>query len=187
MKNISNLEEINKFLLGLNENTEEELLKKVEEFEQETELESNKYKIPIFYVKINDNSHEIVINENGGFGLRAFFKPTDVNISGRNVNNELYIRLQPFERRIINTGLKLNLPNLLTGTITSNMDEFFKKGLFCTGNIHSSNGFYSSEVKILSTNLSNKEIVINNGDIICELLLISSNDKNNINLIETKI
>lgn len=83
-------------------------------------------------------------------------------------DDDSYIRLKPLERALIPTGLFIELPEGYEAQVRPRSGLSYTEGLVSIlGTIDSD---YRGEIKIIVVNLSNKDIIIHDGDRIAQLV-----------------
>lgn len=105
-----------------------------------------------------------------GFDLRAWITEED---NGYEVNEEgcLFIRLKPFETRKFHTGLYFQLPPHTEIQVRTRSGIALAQQLIVTNTPGTVDEFYTDEVGIIITNLSNKEQIVTNSDRIAQGVL----------------
>lgn len=84
---------------------------------------------------------------------------------------EIPVVLQPMERKLIPTGLYLQLPEQFEGQIRPRSGMALKQGITCLNTPGTIDSDYRGEIKVLLINLSAEEQVINNNDRIAQLVI----------------
>jgi dUTP pyrophosphatase len=92
-----------------------------------------------------------------GMDLRAFI--------------EKGIVLMPLERKLIPTGLFIELPVGLEAQIRPRSGLAFKNGISVLNSPGTIDADYRGEIKVILINLSNEQFTINSGDRICQLVI----------------
>lgn len=82
------------------------------------------------------------------------------------------ITLAPLERRLIPTGLFVEIPEGYEGQIRARSGLSIKQGLTLINAIGTIDSDYRGELKIPMVNLSNEEATIRDGDRICQLVIM---------------
>lgn len=109
---------------------------------------------------VNNSSHVLPAYEtshSAGMDLRA--------------NNELPVELQPMERKLIATGLFIELPEGYEAQVRPRSGLAFKQGITVLNSPGTIDADYRGEIKVLLINLSNQPALINNGDRIAQLIV----------------
>lgn len=121
---------------------------------------------PVTYVKIVNKSHfdlpKYETRGSVGMDLRAY-------LSDPNPDQE--ITLQPMERKMIPTGIYIELPFGYEAQVRPRSGLAIKHGISivnCVGTIDSD---YRGEVCVLLINLSNEPFIIHNGDRIAQMII----------------
>ena len=94
------------------------------------------------------------------------------------------INLKPLERKIINTGIFIQLPTGYEAQVRPRSGLAFKKGITVLNSPGTIDADYRGEVGVIVVNLSSEEFVIEDGERIAQMV-ISKHEK--ANWIETKI
>lgn len=79
--------------------------------------------------------------------------------------------LKPFERKLISTGLFIELPQGYEGQIRPRSGLAFKHGITVLNSPGTIDADYRGEVKVLLINLGNEEFTINDGERIAQLVV----------------
>jgi dUTP pyrophosphatase len=80
------------------------------------------------------------------------------------------ISLQPFERRLIPTGLFIELPEGYEAQVRPRSGLALKQGITCLNSPGTVDSDYRGEIKIILINLSDAAQVINHGDRIAQMI-----------------
>lgn len=99
---------------------------------------------------------------------------------------ENQITLKPLERRLIATGLSIELPKGYEAQIRPRSGLAYKHGITVLNSPGTIDADYRGEIKVLLINLSNDNFLINNGDRIAQMVIskhesVSWLDVQNIN------
>ena len=81
------------------------------------------------------------------------------------------VMLQPMERKLISTGLFIELPNDYEAQIRPRSGLAIKQGITCLNTPGTIDADYRGEIKIVLINLSGEQQIINPGDRIAQLVL----------------
>lgn len=81
------------------------------------------------------------------------------------------IKLQPMERRLVATGLFIELPNDFEAQVRPRSGLAIKQGITCLNTPGTIDADYRGEIKIVLINLSGEQQIINPGDRIAQLVL----------------
>lgn len=111
---------------------------------------------------INKSSNELPsysTAHSAGMDLRAFL-PED-------------IVLKPLERRLIPTGLYVEIPEGYEAQIRPRSGLALKKGITVLNSPGTIDADYRGEIGVILINLSNEEFVIGNGERICQMVVAS--------------
>ena len=79
--------------------------------------------------------------------------------------------LEPFERKLISTGLKLAIPQGYEGQVRPRSGLALKHGITTLNSPGTIDSDYRGEVKVLLINLGSAPVVINSGDRIAQLVI----------------
>ena len=93
------------------------------------------------------------------------------------------IVLRPLERKLVSTGLFIELPEGFEAQIRPRSGLALKKGLTVLNTPGTIDADYRGEIKVILINLSTDEVVIENGDRICQMI-IAAHEKAEWNLVE---
>lgn len=86
-------------------------------------------------------------------------------------NLDKSILLKPFERKIIPTGLYLEIPQGYEGQIRPRSGMAFNHGISCPNSPGTIDADYRGELGVILINLSKEDFVINDGDRIAQLII----------------
>ena len=109
---------------------------------------------------VNDSNNELPVyktKNSAGLDLRA------------NLQNSVI--LKPFERKLISTGLFIELPEGYEAQIRPRSGLALKHGITVLNTPGTIDADYRGEIGIILINLSNEEFQINNGDRICQMII----------------
>ena len=84
---------------------------------------------------------------------------------------ETTVTLKPMERKLIPTGLHIELPEGFEAQIRPRSGLAIKHGLTCLNTPGTIDADYRGEVKVILINLSNEDQVIHNGDRVAQLVV----------------
>ncbi|MES2836927.1 MAG: dUTP diphosphatase [Bacteroidota bacterium] len=84
---------------------------------------------------------------------------------------ETAIELQPLERKLISTGLFIELPEGYEAQIRPRSGLAFKNGITVLNSPGTIDADYRGEVKVLLVNLSNEKFLINDGERIAQMVI----------------
>jgi dUTP pyrophosphatase len=121
---------------------------------------------------VNKSNNELPAYSTGlsaGMDLRAFLQQPVV--------------LKPLERKLIPTGLFVEIPAGFEAQIRPRSGLALKKGITVLNSPGTIDADYRGEVGIILINLSNEDFVIENGERICQMI-IASHEKVQWNLVE---
>jgi dUTP pyrophosphatase len=91
--------------------------------------------------------------------------------------------LKPLERKLIPTGLYIELPKGYEAQIRPRSGLAIKKGITVLNTPGTIDADYRGEIRVILVNLSNEEFVIENGERICQMV-IASHETVEWNLVE---
>lgn len=109
---------------------------------------------------VNKSGHELPKYEtehSAGMDLRA------------EIGDSIIIR--PLERKLINTGLYIELPPGVEAQIRPRSGLAIKKGLSVLNSPGTIDSDYRGEICVILVNLSNEEVVIENGDRVAQMVI----------------
>jgi len=86
---------------------------------------------------------------------------------------ETTVLLKPFERKLIPTGLHIELPEGFEAQIRPRSGLAFKHGISIVNSPGTIDADYRGEIKVLLINLSNEVFEINTGDRIAQMIVAS--------------
>jgi dUTP pyrophosphatase len=81
------------------------------------------------------------------------------------------VALEPFERRLISTGLSLELPPNYEAQVRPRSGLALKQGLTCLNSPGTIDADYRGEVGVLLINLSKERVILKRGDRIAQLVV----------------
>lgn len=81
------------------------------------------------------------------------------------------VKIKPFERVIIPTGLIIEIPEGYEGQVRPRSGLALKKGITVLNSPGTIDSDYRGEVKVILINLGNEEVVIERGDRIAQLVI----------------
>jgi dUTP pyrophosphatase len=83
------------------------------------------------------------------------------------------VSLKPLERKLIPTGLFVELPNGYEAQIRPRSGLALKQGITCLNTPGTIDSDYRGEIKVLLINLSNEEQLINNNERVAQMVICS--------------
>lgn len=107
--------------------------------------------------KSNNPLPEYGTEHAAGMDLRAFLKET--------------VTLKPLERSLIPTGLYIELPIGFEAQIRPRSGLALKKGITVLNTPGTIDADYRGEIGIILINLSNSDVIIENGERICQMVI----------------
>ncbi|MEQ8418338.1 MAG: dUTP diphosphatase [Imperialibacter sp.] len=81
------------------------------------------------------------------------------------------IRLAPLERKLVGTGLYIELPPGFEAQIRPRSGMAFKQGITVLNSPGTIDADYRGELKVLLVNLSNQEVTIEHGDRVAQMVI----------------
>src|SRR6056297_725565 len=119
--------------------------------------------------KSNNNLPEYKTLYSAGMDLRA------------NLKEE--VTLKPLERKLVPTGLYIELPQGCEAQIRPRSGMALKHGITVLNTPGTIDADYRGEIGVILINLSNSEYTINNGDRICQMI-IAKHEKVELDIVE---
>ena len=80
------------------------------------------------------------------------------------------VTLEPLERKLIPTGLFIEIPQDLEAQVRPRSGLAINHGITCLNSPGTIDSDYRGEIKVILVNLSNKSFTINNGDRIAQII-----------------
>ncbi len=113
---------------------------------------------------------KVKIVNNSGHPLPEY---STANSAGMDLRAKLKepITLKPMERRLIPTGLYIELPKGFEAQIRPRSGLALKKGISVVNTPGTIDADYRGEVGIILINLSGEDFVVNNGERICQMVI----------------
>lgn len=102
--------------------------------------------------------------------LPAYGTPFSAGMDLR-ANLEAPVTLKPLERRLIPTGLYMELPEGFEAQIRPRSGLALKKGISVLNTPGTIDADYRGEVGIILVNLSDADFVVNDGERICQMVI----------------
>lgn len=137
---------------------------------------SNNYDLDIQTINIkNESPHELpkfAKVGDSGFDFRAWIKDEEEKVKIDKETDRKYINLKPLERRLIHTGIYMNLPMYTELQIRPRSGCSYKQGLTVINTPGTIDEQYTNEICILVINLSNETIKIKDGERIAQGVLM---------------
>lgn len=109
-------------------------------------------------------------DKSSGLDLRAWITTFD-GTGYDNDKKEFYVTLQPFERRLIHTGIYFDIPSCFEIQVRPRSGLAIKRGLTVINTPGTVDEGYTGEVCVCLINLSNEEQKIYNGERIAQAVL----------------
>jgi len=132
-------------------------------------------------VVIIDNNMNVKIVNKSKNELPSYATEGSAGMDLRANLNESII-LQPLERKLISTGIFIELPDGYEAQVRPRSGLAVKNGISIVNTPGTIDSDYRGEIKVCLVNLSNKDFIVNNGERIGQII-ISKYEK--ITLIET--
>lgn len=105
-----------------------------------------------------------------GFDLRAWISEEDEGATES--CGSYYVVLKPFERRLIHTGIYVELPQFTEAQVRSRSGLPLKQGLVVLNSPGTVDNRYRNEVGVVLINLSSEARIITNGDRIAQMVVM---------------
>lgn len=115
---------------------------------------------------------EIKIINRSGNELPAYGTPHSAGMDVRAYLLEDVV-LRPMERKLIPTGLYVEIPEGYEAQIRPRSGLALKKGITVLNSPGTIDADYRGEICVILVNLSNEDFVISNGDRICQMVVAS--------------
>lgn len=103
-------------------------------------------------------------------GLPAYATPGSAGMDIR-ASLDLPVVLKPFERKLIPTGIFIELPIGYEAQIRPRSGLALKQGITCLNSPGTIDSDYRGEIKVLLINLSNEEHLVTNNDRIAQMII----------------
>lgn len=113
---------------------------------------------------------EVKIVNHSGNPLPGYSTPLSAGMDLR-ANLEEAVILKPMERRLIPTGLFIELPAGFEAQIRPRSGLALKKGISVVNTPGTIDADYRGEIGIILINLSDQEFVVKNGERICQMVI----------------
>lgn len=127
--------------------------------------------VNVVYENASPNPDPKYENEgDSGFDLRAWLKEDEKDVK-TDEKGVTYIQLKPHERRLIHTGIKLELPKHTEAQVRPRSGCALKMGLSLANSIGTIDVGYRGEVGIIALNTSNETITVKNGERIAQCVI----------------
>jgi dUTP pyrophosphatase len=110
-----------------------------------------------------------IVNQSG-HALPDYSTPNSAGMDLRAKLDEP-VTLKPLERRLIPTGLFMELPEGYEAQIRPRSGLALKKGISIVNTPGTIDADYRGEIGIIVINLSDSEFVVNNGERICQMVI----------------
>ena len=118
-----------------------------------------------------------------GFDLRAWITPDDGNYS-TDLDGKLFLILRPLERRLIHTGIYVDIPDSCEIQIRSRSGTALKKALIVLNTPGTIDEPYTGEICLIMINLSNESVYITDGERIAQAVVCPVYSSKYIDLVE---
>jgi dUTP pyrophosphatase len=126
---------------------------------------------PIF-APFTDDSMEVKIVNRSGNPLPAYGTPHSAGMDLRAYLGEDVV-LKPLERKLIPTGLYVEIPVGYEAQIRPRSGLALKKGITVLNTPGTVDADYRGEIGVILVNLSDEEFVVRNGERICQMVVAS--------------
>ena len=110
-----------------------------------------------------------IVNESG-HQLPEYSTPLSAGMDLR-ANVDQPVELAPLERKLIPTGLYIELPEGYEAQIRPRSGLAVKKGITVLNSPGTIDADYRGEICVILVNLSNETFVVNNGERICQMII----------------
>ena len=122
-------------------------------------------------LKIKENiAVKVKIVNQSGHALPDYSTPNSAGMDLRAKLDEP-VTLKPLERRLIPTGLFMELPEGYEAQIRPRSGLALKKGISIVNTPGTIDADYRGEIGIIVINLSDRDFVVNNGERICQMVI----------------
>lgn len=148
--------------------------KAVEKFDSDIKLVKFTNKSPN---KDPEYAHE----GDSGFDLRAWITKEDEGAK-LNTDGEYFITLKSLERRLIHTGIYVELPENTEAQVRPRSGLALKQGISVVNTPGTVDYLYRNEIGVILINLSKKPVSITNGDRIAQMVIMPVYLKELVNL-----
>lgn len=119
----------------------------------------------VFFINKSTNEDPEYSNlYDSGFDLRAWI----IDGEGVKKNGINCVILDPLERRLIHTGIYVNLPENTELQVRSKSGQTLKKGLVVANSPGTVDNGYTGEICVIAFNISKDSIIIENGEKIAQ-------------------
>ena len=102
------------------------------------------------------------------FPLPSYAKPEDSGMDLRNIGEEF--TLKPLERKLVPTGIYVQLPPRTEIQVRARSGEAFKKGLGVLNGPATIDSNYRGEIGVILVNLSPVEVTVEHGERIAQMV-----------------
>ena len=113
---------------------------------------------------------DVKIVNRSGHPLPDYSTPLSAGMDLR-ANLEEAVTLKPMERKLIPTGLYVELPEGYEAQIRPRSGLAIKKGISVVNTPGTIDADYRGEIGVILINLSGSEFVVNNGERICQMVI----------------
>lgn len=121
-----------------------------------------------------------------GFDLRAWITPDDGNYS-TDLDGKLFLILRPLERRLIHTGIYVDIPDSCEIQIRSRSGTALKKALIVLNTPGTIDEPYTGEICLIMVNVSNESVYITDGERIAQAVVCPVYSSKYIELVEVDV
>lgn len=113
---------------------------------------------------------DVKIVNNSGNPLPEYGTPYSAGMDLR-ANLDEPVIMKPLDRKLISTGLYMELPEGFEAQIRPRSGLALKKGISVLNTPGTIDADYRGEIGIILVNLSNEEFVVKNGERICQMVI----------------
>jgi dUTP pyrophosphatase len=124
------------------------------------------------HIKRHNSHMKINVINHSKHSLPEYATPLSAGMDIR-ANIDGPILLKPLERKLIPTGLFIELPSGYEAQIRPRSGLAIKKGITVLNSPGTIDADYRGEVCIILVNLSNEDFIINDGERICQMVIAS--------------
>lgn len=121
-----------------------------------------------------------------GFDLRVWIKKDTLGSILKPGTDTFQVALKPLERKLLHTGLFLDIPQGCEVQVRPRSGAAFKKGLSVLNTPGTIDSSYTGEICIVAVNLSNDIILIDDGERIAQAVLMPVYDSTMVSLVSVK-
>jgi len=110
------------------------------------------------------------------FDVRAFVPIADTALFSKVPEHMIpkHVLIQPGERKLLSTGLIMDIPVGYHVKLYARSGYSFREGLIMTNSVGIIDSDYTDELKISVTNISDKNVHVNNGDRVAQGMMVKN-------------